>query len=95
VSTRATAPAGSVQVGYFDGSMAGIVKVGDVVVHVQRRFWFDRDINGPWGIFVEIGDSPFSTPATPTGTIRAGDPVVWPFPDTLSTLLAHPDAFAR
>lgn len=95
MSTRATAPAGSVQVGYLDGSMAGIVKVGDVAVQVQRRFWFDRDINGPWGVFVETGDSPFSTPVTPTGTIRAGDPVVCPFLDTLAVLFAHPDAFAR
>lgn len=94
MSTRATAPARSVQVGFFDGSMAGIVKVGEVIVHVQRRFWFDRNINGPWGILVETGASPFSTPATPTGTIRTGDPVVCPFLDTLAALFVHPDAFA-
>ncbi|MGI8404700.1 MAG: hypothetical protein ACR2OE_08045 [Thermomicrobiales bacterium] len=95
MTTRITTPDAPVQVDYVEGALTGKVKAGDASMPVQRWFWFDRDIDGTWGVFVETGDSPALTLATPAGTIYADDPAVCAFIDQLAALFADPDAFVK
>lgn len=94
MSTTITTEA-SAHIDYLGGAMTGTVKIEGISVRVRRRFWFDRDIDGTWSVFVDTAETEEVTLDTPTGAVYATDPAVCAFIEQLAALFANPDAFAK